>query len=443
MENDDLKTMFNRLKEQERRVEAYTAYYYGDHPLIYSHERLREVFNRSTVNFVQNWCAVVIDTTLDRITLHGYDNPNRSINDKLDSFWDGQNLSQLSRHVHRDSLITGNGYLMLDLIDGEKRVFYNSPSQIAIEYSDEDPNVKRLAIKVFYSAENNSTQLNLYYPDRIEKYACQGKPTYYKSFNLIDEIPEPFGSIPIIHFKAQPELTNVIPLQDAINKIFSDMMVIAEFGAFPQRWMITNADISSLTASPQSIMQIPKGTSDEEVTSVGVFQTADLAMYLDTIDKLTNTISIISRIPKHYFSNTGANVSGEALVVMETPLIKKINHIIDGLEQPWLELAKYIDESEKTVCTWERPETEQIVMQTSAMQTMVAMGIPLVTVLKRFGWGQDDINQMIADMKEDKKRNADLAEAALETAVIRLQQSNNPYLPEMNTQTQTERGEAE
>jgi len=82
-------------------------------------------------------------------------------------------------------------------------------------------------------------------------------------------------------------------------------------------------------------------------------------------------------------------------------------------------------------------------MQTSAMQTMVAMGIPLVTVLKRFGWGQDDINQMIADMKEDKKRNADLAEAALETAVIRLQQSNNPYLPEMNTQTQTERGEAE
>jgi hypothetical protein len=76
---------------------------------------------------------------------------------------------------------------------------------------------------------------------------------------------------------------NVIPLQDAINKTFSDMMVVAEFNAFPQRWMITNADISSLTASPESIMKIPKGASDEEGTEVGEFGTANLGMYLDTI----------------------------------------------------------------------------------------------------------------------------------------------------------------
>ena len=74
---------------------------------------------------------------------------------------------------------------------------------------------------------------------------------------------------------------------------------------------------------------------------------------------------------------------------------------------------------------------------------MKDMGVPLVTVLRKFGWAQDEIQQMLADMEEEKVKNADIAEAALEMARIRLSQSNNPYLPEVNTQTQVERGEAE
>lgn len=439
----DLKNMYESLRVQSEKARAFRKYYAGDHPLIYSHERLREVFNKSNVKFVQNWCAVVIDSTLDRIDLEGFDNPVDTINNSLDNWWGKDFLKKVSSQVHLDALLTGNAYVMLDIVDGEKRVYYNPPESVYVDYEDDDPNVKRCGIKVYYSRTDNATHLNLYYPDRIEKYSAEGKAPSAESFVQIDILPNGFGEIPIIHFTAHPELTNVIPLQDAINKTFSDMMVVGEFGAFPQRWMITNADISSLTASPQSIMQIPKGTSDEEGTSIGEFGVANLTMYLETIDKLTNSIAIISRTPKHYFMSTGANISGEALMVMETPLIKKVNYLVDGFERKWIELANSIEQANDTTCVWKRPETEQVLTQTQAMQTMAAMGIPLVTILKRFGWGQGDIEQMLADMEEDKKRKADLAEAALETAMIRLQQSNNPYLPEMNTQTQTERGEAE
>jgi len=77
------------------------------------------------------------------------------------------------------------------------------------------------------------------------------------------------------------------------------------------------------------------------------------------------------------------------------------------------------------------------------MKTLRDMGIPLVTVLRKFGWAEDEIQQMLADKEEEKTKDADLAETALEMARIRLSQSNNPYLPEDNTQTQVERGEAE
>lgn len=441
--NEDLKLAYNALVTQANGARKLIKYYAGDQPLLYTHERLKQVFDRSTVNFIQNWCAVVIDTTCDRMVLKGWDNPAKDANNSLDEFWKSQYLQTISRQVHKDAIVSGNGFIMLDYVGNELRAFYNSPSQVVVLYQDDDPLEKRLGCKTYFEATTGMSHLNLYYPDRIEKYEYKGEATTETSYTLVEEIPNIFGRVPIIHYRAKSELINVVPLQDAINKTFSDMMVVAEFNAFPQRWMITNADISSLTASPQSIMRIPKGASDEEGTSVGEFGTANLAMYLDTIDKLTNTIAVISRTPKHYFMSTGANISGEALTVMETPLIKKVSQLMESFEEKWLELSSYVVESEDTICTWEPAETKQIATQTNAMKTMKDMGIPLVTILRKFGWGEDEIQQMLADMEEEKAKNADIAETALEMARIRLQQSNNPYVPEVNEQTQVERGEAE
>ena len=121
--NNDLKLVYSALVEQSARANANLRYYLGDQPLMYTHERLREVFQRATMNFVQNWCAVVIDTTADRMVLKGWDNPKKTINDSLDLFWKKQTLQTVSRQVHKDALITGNGFMMVDYVDGELRAF--------------------------------------------------------------------------------------------------------------------------------------------------------------------------------------------------------------------------------------------------------------------------------------------------------------------------------
>jgi len=421
----DLEVAYTALSKQATSARTAMNYYNGVQPLMYTLERLREVFDRSTVNFIQNWCAVVVDTTTDRIVFKGWDNPSEQVNDTLDIYYRQQYLQTASREVHRDAVVTGDGFLMADTIDGEIKVFRNSPRQCAVLYSDENPYAKVLGIKTFKTGD--ITKCNLYYPEHIEKYEAKGDVSGHSAFKLVEDIPNPFGVVPIIHFTAQSDLLNVIPIQDAINKTFSDMMVVAEFNAFRQRWMVTNADISSLKASPQSIMRIPKGSTDEEGTMIGEFEAANLGMYLDTIDKLTNAIAVISRTPKHYFANTGANISGEALVVMESPLIKKCQQYVESFSESWVELANLIVPSEDTVAVWDRLATEQLSTNTQAMQTLKGIGIPLITVLRRFGWGEDEVAQMLADMEEEKGRKAELAAAALEIAEMRLARNNEPY----------------
>ena len=124
------------------------------------------------------------------------------------------------------------------------------------------------------------------------------------------------------------------------------------------------------------------------------------------------------------------------------PLVKKVKHIISGFEQSWINFAFEIINAEETVCVWERPETEQILGQIQAMKTMVEIGVPLITVLKRFGWSIDDISQMEQDMKEEKARNASIMDEQILLAMARMQQNPNPLNPNGLNLTDSERGTA-
>jgi hypothetical protein len=65
-----------------------------------------------------------------------------------------------------------------------------------------------------------------------------------------------FGVIPVFELKSQGEIFKVITLQDAINKLFADMMASAEFGTLPQKYIISNADSTGLKNSPNEIWSL-------------------------------------------------------------------------------------------------------------------------------------------------------------------------------------------
>lgn len=419
----DLQRAYDALNLKKKPYTTLRDYYYGNQPLKYSAERLKDAFDSPSVKFTQNWCAVVIDAVLDRLVFKGWDMDDETRDDILDAFYQNNNIQMLSADVHRNALITGESFIVFDKVDEADRAFYNDSRMVQIFYEPNDPNKKRFAAKWWQDDVEEITRLNLYYPDRIEKYATKARvlvsPSSFETVSIDDN---PYNEIPVIHFNMGfSELDNIIPIQDAVNKTFSDMMVVGEFNAFKQRWVVTNNDLSNLKNNPKALFQFLKGGSDEEDTKVGEFDAADLGMFLDAMDKLANSIAIISRTPKHYFHDTGGNISGEALMVMESPLLKKIRQVQEIYSLGWDECARFVlrqqgkdaDPSEITTI-WDAIETTQPITRAQEIQTYVNLGVPLETMLRRAGWGADEIEQMKADQEEARKRESTVGQEVLE-----------------------------
>jgi len=424
--SSDFSHAYDNWKSQYYINKKFQDYYLGKHPMIFTAERLYDVFGRSTVSFVENWCAVVVDAVTDRLGFKGWDGNNLDTSKELFGLYTKNKLKTLSRRVHRDCVVTGSGYIMFDKVNGESTPYYQDPNNMVIIYSAEDYYKMSYALKIWRST--SGVKANLYYEDRIEKYISESdKALDAQNFTLDEVTPNPYDKIPIVHFRSDvTELANIIPLQDAINKTFSDMMVVSEFNAFPQRWIITNADIASLKASPQTIFKIPKGLTDEEETKIGQFAAARIGSYLEVIDRLSGAIAVISRTPKHYFMQTGANVSGEALSIMEIPLVKKTEQYQEIMDEGWMEVLKFLyGTTENIITVWHKIEVEMMEVTADTIKTEVEAGIPLVTILRRLGWSDDEIAQMVSDKLEESKsqpindtNNVDLEDSSGTNATI-------------------------
>lgn len=201
------------------------------------------------------------------------------------------------------------------------------------------------------------------------------------------------------------------------------MMVSAEFGAFVQRYVISQSEPGQLKNGPNMVWWIPAGDGQSQSSSVGQFTPTALNGYLDAMDKLANAIAIITRTPKHYMMTTGANMSGEALLATENPLVHKVKTRRLELTPTWQDIAVFllkldgveVKPSDITVI-WERAESIQPYTEAQTRQLAINSGIPLVTMLKREGWTDKEIETMQKDAEDGKSTLADNISKALADA---------------------------
>lgn len=412
----DLDRAFATLKAKTELYTKLWDYYDGDHPLVYAAERLREVFQFRESRFSENWAAVVVDSELERIHLETFAiGTDAAAADTLNDLFAETELSLDADDVHKAALVTGEAYVIAWKDDETDAVeaYYHDPRMTHVFYDPEHPRHKRFAAKWWIGEDDEKRYLNLYYPDRIEYYISAQKATSVSSGRGLKERQpsedNPFGVVPVFHFRTDrravtSRLKNVIEPQDALNKLLADMMVSAEFGAFRQRWAIGNSDTSALKNAPNEIWRIPAADGVEQPVSVGEFNATDLTNYLNAIDRMSSAIGVITRTPKHFFFSQGGDPSGEALIAMEAPLNKKAQKAIDHFIPEWRRLGVFllqltgVEVRERDVePLFDRPETVQPRTDAEIRQMDVSSGIPLVTVLRRQGWTEAELEQLEAD----------------------------------------------
>lgn len=432
----DLERAFNTIRAKRPTLDMLMNYAQGPQPLKYSTSRLATAFGNITATFTVNWMSLVIDATLDRIQLSGFDTDDKTANERLDAIFERLHLDIEADKAHGAALTTSQSYIIAwKGDDGEIECYANDPRLCAVFYDPEHPRKKVYAAK-WFNRSDETQEITLYYEDRLEHWGSQKTTSGIdkaSAFTLESVEPNTYGVIPVFELKSPGEIYKVLTLQDSINKLFADMMVAAEFGAFVQRWVISQSDPGALKNAPNEIWWIPSSDNQGQASSVGQFSPTDLNNYLLAMSELASAIAIITRTPKHFLMTTGANVSGEALLALENPLTRKAEKRQREFATTWMDVATFlakldgveIKPSDVNVI-WEKIESTQPKTEAETNQILINMGIPLVTVLRDAGWSQDDIDSMMEDQEQMKKAQDTVAQAVLAELRTRQNQLNAP-----------------
>jgi hypothetical protein len=431
----DIERAYDALAGKKGRYDLLYAYYEGNQPLVYSTEHLSDLFRKIEARWVQNWCAVVVDAALERLTLKGFSvdesaGGSKAASDKLTELGTACDLEIEAYDAHKDALITGEGFLLAwPDEEGGFDLYANDPRLVHCFYEPDRPKVMEFACK--WWRVPGATMMNLYYPDRIEHWIGPKSPRNGRSFIPYDRIvgdpdlevavgqdipaveDNPHDRIPVFHLQTSRrgpggELRKILTSQDAVNKLLADMMVASEFGSFPQRYVISEQDTSKLKIAPGQLWSFQPSDEGVQPTSAGSFPTVDVNQYLGAMDKLAASIAIVSRTPKHYFFGQAGDPSGEALIAMEAPLVAKCEHYGELFGQVWRELGAFMLDSTgikvapTSVSTvWGPMQTQQPVSMTTALLNFVRATMPLATALRELGWGPEELKQLEDDRADE------------------------------------------
>lgn len=434
----DLQIAVNVLAAKKPRYDTLYAYYDGFQPLRYSSEKLREIFSGLDARFTENWCGVVVDSVLDRLALRDVTAQNDDATTALlQALREQTGLVDDEYSIHEDVAVVGEAFVLAwPNEDGTIGAYHNDPRLCHVQYDSADPRRIAWGAKWWPDVEAGGVRLTMYYPDRFEYYVT--KRTYKdnetpdaKAFEPYGDEPvmqNEYGVVPMFHFRAnrrgpKSQLANVIPVQDMLNKTLADMMVVGEFAAFPQRYVISQAGIVNLQNNPNAIWDLVASDKDAQPTTPGQFPAASLDGYLSAINRFSATIGTISSTPKHYFYGQGGDPSGEALIAMEAPLNRKVGRLQNTLAPTWRDLYSFMlflsgaaVPSQSIYAAYEESATQQPKTTAEIRELSVRAGLALNTVLRDEGWTEEDIAQSDADIQAERVAQASYADAVLSQA---------------------------
>jgi hypothetical protein len=425
MPNQDIQTALLEICKDQDDRRRYSNYYDGKHALMFATEKFRNTFGQIFQTMRDNLCPVVVDSPADRMEIINFSSDNNQADgstgtdDNAWKLWQHSQMELVSVNTHIEALKTGSAFLIVwpDALGVAKLYLQNSLNCGLVE--DEETEEPLFGCKLWRTPDL-VYRLNLYYADRIEKYQSPKKTGNIGELKaaqftpLISETEEaittnPYQTVPMFKFEAEPVLRDAIPLQDALNKTICDKLVAMEFSAFRQRWA-TGLEIVTDEVTGQSSAPFKAGTdrlwaTDNEKTKFGDFDATDLEQFLKVADSYRLEMARVSGTPLHFFSiDTGNNVSGEALKTLEARFTKKVTRLSLSFGPTWariMQLALKIENqsaADNLTTQWQSPEqrSENEFLTTLGLKR-ANLDVPVDTLREEYGYTPEDIAKFNAE----------------------------------------------
>lgn len=418
-------------------------YYDGDHPIIIaSYDKRNKQFFALFKDFADNLCRVPVDAVSERLHVRAFtvETGDATANKDAWQIWMDNRMAESAHRVHREALRQGDAYVLVWPDDeGQTRLYPQRARQIVVEYDGEKPEHINWAAKWWSEhtragRTNNRIRINLYFPDRIEKYA---KPTEQdfnlpesgKSFEQFEIVTHDYGRVPIFHFAndsddgvcGRSELDVVIPLQNALNKTLLDLLVGSEYHALPQRWITGLEVLRDENGKPMKPFEPGADkiwTVANEQAKFGQFDAANLEQFLKVADNLRTEVARVSGLPMHYMNvSSGQQPSGEALRTSEARLVQKVKARQGDYGDVWEDVMSFAlqlagKSSEANLATaWVDPNSVSDEEKLNGLILKQTIGVSTEQLLSEAGYGAQDVKRML----EEKQSAIDAAQQQFDT----------------------------
>jgi Phage portal protein, SPP1 Gp6-like len=408
-------------KELDQRgsiMDKLQRYYDGVQPLAMSSEAFREAFGRFFYRWSDNMCKLVVQALEERLTVQGFNFGGPRASDAAWRIWQASQMDAQSQKAHREAILKGNCPV---LVTGTGMIRVQKPEQVVVAYGD-DPLDRAVAMKRWQTSDGQLLA-TLYYPDRIEKYRAKidAVPTIWEHRPVPGEswpLTHDLGTVPVVDIVNDPNLDNqgtseivtVMPLQDALNKVFVDLLVASEYGAFRQRWA-TGIEIPIDPDTGKSVE--PFKPSVDRVWSTaaidakfGDFDQTDVSGMIQAIETIIQHIASETRTPAHYLlGQSGTFPSGESLKATETGLVAKAMRRMRDYGEAWEEIMRLAFRASgqprpakqaAAETLWKDPETRTEAEHVDALTKLASIGVPEEQLWADAGYSPQQIENFLA-----------------------------------------------
>lgn len=414
----DVEIALKQINAKLRQYRKYDAYYEGNHDVRFSGEKFRRAFEGIFREISDNLCPAVVDTLADRLQPVGVSHENKEVSKRVWDIWERNRMDERAGFIHQEAVKQGDAYAIVWPEGNEARIHPNLAIQTTVHYSEDDGDNIDWAAKV-WQLESDHYRLNMYYADRIEKWITTSPmkdrlPDKASSFREHEApVQNTFNRVPVFHFAnnrgivpwGRSELKQIIPLQDALNKSFMDLIVAGEFQALPQRWA-TGLEIPTDPLTGKKVNPFEPGglwATATDTVKFGQFEPANLTQILSTQNDLRLEIARVSGTPPHYLMlNSGQFPSGEALRVAEVRLIRKVEDRQKSFGNVWEDILTFCStiegiSSEGISVEWEdaAPVSEKEQAETAILKQEA--GISQRQALREMGYDDDEIGEMLIE----------------------------------------------
>lgn len=412
----DIKKAIDTIVDRRNTYLTAEAYYEGTQSEVFPNNRWYKLLGNAGSDFRFNFARTVVDSVLNRLEIANITANTAEANKKINDIWQMNDLQIDADEIHRRALAYGDCYAIVWTdINGNITVDYNSPLTTIMIYDDENPRVKRFAAKLWQSEDpldhtKKTSHLNMYYPDRIEKYTMPGEIVNivsHSGFVLNEIVENPWNEIPVFHFRTskqygRPEHADAYGPQDAINKLIVTHMTTVDYQGAPQRYALSGSgnsaefeDFEDDAAVEDNIGRLKNGPGElwylRGVDKVGEFSPADHKVFTEPVKDFVRSMASITCTPLHYFEKTGSIPSGESLRTAEAPLIAKVKDRQITFGSTWADMFRFIlkidNETEPNVqVKWKDIESMDSLDNWEVAVKKRVVGVSLEQVLIEMGY---------------------------------------------------------